>query len=431
MNPFFLFPAIACLVLVAFWKLQKLKWKHLAFFTLGFLILVTPWFITGVNQNGVPWALDKVIAVIDSRYGSTVQPTEIPTSLPLTQGTPTTNSVESVLPAITPIPAQGLTQQLTLSVSPQPTPDLNLQPHNTFDEISQVSDLFINHFLHNFATSVLALPDSLTYNDLADPNELNALSLRPYWLDQNNWQGSFPAAQVFFIFLNLVFIAIGLGYSWSHYRWAGLVPLVIFLGYDLSLALAMNSGSRYIVPIDWILYFYYGLSFVCIIRWITNVLFGQEQEVVATIDAVSSTDAANKKRIRQALGILIVVASLIPVVNIVIPALFNHPTQSTNIKELSTSIPFSQQKGTSIVSGEIYYPYYSPDGVTFGFDLLANQMVNSYFTNLDGRPLKVTLGGGETVLVGLRMEEENPQVRFIYLQTGSSLELIWESNSPN
>jgi hypothetical protein len=443
MNPFFLFPVIACLVLVAFWKLQKLKWKHLAFYTLGFLIIVTPWFITGVNQNGVPWTLVKVTDVINNRYGNVIQPSESPINLPVSQETPTTNPTESVLSTQPPISSQVSTQQPTSPVSLQPAPGPNLQSFSIFEEIAQFSDLFINHFLHNFSTSVLALPDSLTYNDLTNPNELNDLSLRPYWIDGNDWQGELPSTQVFFIFLNLIFIAIGLGYSWNRFHWAGLVPLVIFLGYDLSLAFALNSGSRYIVPIDWILYFYYGLTFVCVIRWVTNSLFGQVQGDM-TVNMVSPADAANKKKIQQSFIALIIIASLIPIADDVVPLFFGHPSQSVNLEGVVNSIPIAQRNDTTILIGEVLYPYYDKNLIyssnafthingnqTFDFDLLASQKTTSYSVNLEGRPLKVTLLGGETILVGLRTQGANPEVRFIYLLMGSSLKLLWESNPTN
>jgi len=46
---------------------------------------------------------------------------------------------------------------------------------------------------------------------------------------------------------------------------SGLVPLLLFVGYDFSNAIARNSGGRYNLPVDWAGYFYLaaGLLFIC------------------------------------------------------------------------------------------------------------------------------------------------------------------------
>ena len=442
LNPIFLFPVIAFLALVAFWKLQKLKWRHLLLFSLGFSIVAAPWYIVGTNQNGVPWSLVKIEDVINNRYKDSLSSNESTVNLPLTQATSTASSTESTLQANSLTLTPESTRQPTLSASAQPTQSSALQPSGAF-EVSQFSELFVNHFLHNFSASALALPDSFTYSDLTDAKELNTLSQRPYWLDGNDWQGDLPTTQIYFILINLVFIGIGLGYSWSRYHWAGLVPLVIFLGYDLSLGAALNSGSRYIVPIDWVFYFYYGLAFLCIVRWATDSLFGKVQGNLEVYVA-SPTEAMNKKKIWRAFIALIVFASLIPIANDVVPLFFDHISQPAHVDELITSLPAAQRLDTTILAGEVLYPHYDEklfvgDGDpayinasrTFDFDLLADQQVTSYSVDLEGRTLNTTLWGGETILVGLCGQSTSPNVSFIYLLTDSSLKLLWESNTPN
>jgi uncharacterized membrane protein len=86
------------------------------------------------------------------------------------------------------------------------------------------------------------MPDSLIYNDLSH------LTKPVYWSDSGDWQGNLPVIQTGLIFLNLILIAVGLGYSWARYRWAGMIPLVVFITISVALGAALNSGGRYHHP---------------------------------------------------------------------------------------------------------------------------------------------------------------------------------------
>jgi len=55
LNTLVLFPAIACLIVPAFWKMGKMYVaKHLSAFTLAFLILLIPWIFSSVGPDGRP-----------------------------------------------------------------------------------------------------------------------------------------------------------------------------------------------------------------------------------------------------------------------------------------------------------------------------------------------------------------------------------------
>ena len=108
-----------------------------------------------------------------------------------------------------------------------------------------------NHFLHNVMTSVLILPTFPILDDLRH----TVKESYPYW--RPDWDGSFPNVSLFFFGLNLFFIILGITLSWNQWRLVGLVPLAIFISYNISNGLARTSGGRYIVPIDWILTIYF------------------------------------------------------------------------------------------------------------------------------------------------------------------------------
>jgi hypothetical protein len=123
------------------------------------------------------------------------------------------------------------------------------------------------HFLHNIIASVFILPTSAVFHDLWH----TVKEVTPFW-DQY-WDGGFAASARIFLMMNLFLIALGIGVSWKSAGLSGLVPLGTFLFYNLANAFARTSGGRYVVPIDWIVLFYFALGLFQIILW-GMTLFG-------------------------------------------------------------------------------------------------------------------------------------------------------------
>lgn len=114
------------------------------------------------------------------------------------------------------------------------------------------------HFLHNVITSVLILPTSPMLDDLRHVVKEGD----PFW--RADWDGKFAPSSLFFFVLNLFVIVLGISVAWKQRRLQGLVPLAVFVLYNLSNAFARTSGGRYIVPMDWIIsiYFVIGILFL-------------------------------------------------------------------------------------------------------------------------------------------------------------------------
>ena len=291
LNTLVLFPAIACLIVPAFWKMgKKYVAKHLSAFTLAFLILLIPWIFSSVGPDGTPWLLFKIRLIKDQRYGS------IAPSLKSLEG----SNLSGMKMAAIPLEGNDLpnlqlsniqgwvSTDYALAAPSQSIPSALLPSHNP---PGGIVPRFLYHLLHNFSTSVMSLPDSLRYDDL------DHLTQRVYWADSGGWQGNLPIGQIGLVILNLLLIAIGLGYGWVHHRWAGMIPLAIFIAYSVSLAAAMNSGGRYLPPIDCVFFFYYGLAIIAIIQFVYKVITGRGQSQPASPDLGAAQPASDRRNL--------------------------------------------------------------------------------------------------------------------------------------
>ncbi|MEW6178736.1 MAG: glycosyltransferase family 39 protein [Chloroflexota bacterium] len=122
------------------------------------------------------------------------------------------------------------------------------------------------HFFHNLIMTVMLLPNTFALHDLSHTLEA------PYWADVRQWKGELPAGAALLLPLNLMILALGVGAAWQRQREAGLVPLMMLPGYFLANSLARNSGWRYLVPMDWVVLFYFAIGALVLLRWVLDWL---------------------------------------------------------------------------------------------------------------------------------------------------------------
>jgi hypothetical protein len=223
-----------------------------------------------------------------------------------------------------------------------------------------------NHFLHNVLTSILVLPTSPVLDDLRH----TVKERFSYW--SPDWDGTFTIPAFFFFALNLFFILLGIRTAWEGQRLAGLVPLAIFMFYNLSNGFARTSGGRYIVPIDWILtiYFLIGLFRTLLLfagvlrfRWMS---FPERSETNALAQSRTSSSLASAVVI---LVVLFGLGGLIPLAETLHPeryanfdvakTLSEHESQ---IASAGLSLPeidsFLNNPNAEISVGRALYPRY-------------------------------------------------------------------------
>jgi hypothetical protein len=397
LNPLLLFPAVIVLALLVMWRSFGKMLKNVTLFSLGLAILVVPWMFAGVNEAGQPWLYIKFLDVINVRYNEQ-------SALPVVPGADSMTA-RMRLPLN---PASGAKLARMVVASPP------LQSH--VGDITRFPYFIVNHFLHNVVGSVLALPDSLQYEDLRH------LSQRSYWQAATSSLAEIPVWQRVMISANLLLISAGLGYSWTRYRWAGLVPLMIFLVYALSLGLARNSGARYITPIDWVLFFYYGLGIVQGLTVIRRFAISSVVNPVETMPAAENLAGPPRYALTGVLVGLILAGSLVPLANLAIPAQRGTANNAQTLSsQAAQQVPADLLAGSDLVNGDVLYPYLKTSGLSF--KLLTPKGLLSLSINPD--QMRRGLNAGESVIVGLQGEAEDLQMVFILTNAGAQSELIW------
>lgn len=403
-NPIFIAPAIALIILIKFWKTPKLLIKQIIVFTLGFTLVFSPWLFTGVNSEGKSWFFLKIQDVIENRYPK--QGEVIPRQ-------------RSALKYIS-VSHQNNPATRDVNFSGSSKQETNISSTLFMDNKTvDLAWVMFNHFLHNFSTSLLALPDSITVYSAND------LSAREYWQDENHWNGNFPAGQYLLILANLFILGLGIAYCWKRYHWAGLTPLIVFLAYDLSLSAALNSGSRYIVPINWIIFFYYALGLILLGRFVLDLL-GVKTPKESMEDAVTKPllSKTTFKSWLPALTTLVILAVSLPIANLAVPE-FVH--SDGNAAQLLDYARLKEPAENQLINGKILYPYYQEDG-SISFDFLNGTQVISY--SISQKYLvshdPIVLESGIPALLSVANRDAESEIKSIYLLEQNTPLLFWQ-----
>ena len=110
------------------------------------------------------------------------------------------------------------------------------------------------HFMHNLIYSFVYLPQSLFIERPSD-----YVKRLPFW---TNWDGHLPVEAKIFTVFNLLILALGTVVFWRQSGRLIFVPLLLWIGYDLSVSVGRLSGWRLILPVDWMTLIFYSIGLV-------------------------------------------------------------------------------------------------------------------------------------------------------------------------
>jgi hypothetical protein len=218
---------------------------------------------------------------------------------------------------------------------------------------------------------------------------------------------------------NLTLIGLGISAAWHKNRWAGLIPLLINVGYYLSNALGRTSGSRYLLPADWTLYFYFLLGLAAL--WRGLLLKTSPSVQVEPTSVVEQGATRHEWRGLLFTGLVIlVVASLIPLINISYPKLYSEKNEERTLATLYQSAIFAQQPELvdqvsdlidqeigMVFIGRMLYPRYR-DFARLGenglFLTVLQPELTEVFFHFDEDDLTEMLPGQDVIIVGCKKD---------------------------
>ncbi len=239
----------------------------------------------------------------------------------------------------------------------------------------QVAQFTTAHFLNNEISALIDLPMRFSFDDLSDTWVIDNL----YWPALIE---RFSSTDGVVIAIHLALLALGIAALWRRWGLVGLVPLIFNLAYSLSNAVARNSGWRYILPVDWVAYFYYCAGLLQLAFWLLRLLgvAGPRFERMMASSARETDDAPTGplplgRAIAMGACFLLVGASL-PLVERVVPA--RYPPQSAaaltaeflarpELRNSTLDLPalerFAGMEGVVVLKGRALYPrFYPPIG---------------------------------------------------------------------
>lgn len=109
-----------------------------------------------------------------------------------------------------------------------------------------ISNAFLNHCINN----ILMFP--LRY-ELKSPQDM----LTPVDAFWERWEGNSTFIQAMLMAFYILLFGLGVAAAWHRYAVVGLLPLILNLLYNLWTSLALLSGQRFMVTMDWSIYLYY------------------------------------------------------------------------------------------------------------------------------------------------------------------------------
>jgi hypothetical protein len=274
----------------------------------------------------------------------------------------------------------------------------------------KVLEFTSSHFSRNLMDTVLVLPYRLNFLDYRD----NAVISTAFW---HPWEPDFGLGGILLIGLNILFISIGLVFAVQKIGIVGLLPLGFNLAYNLSNALARNSGYRFMLPVDWISYLYYGAGMVVAVNWIllvvglkkSSLLFETEAEI-PTIDISTSIKSAITRKAAIWLVVFFLIGISLPLSEVLIPQKYpaidkekfaNGLLTQTGTELSATEIDgirrFIAMPDTVAVNGLLMLPSFIPAN-TAGGGLVYVETVDYsryFFMLIRSKPTGITLQSDE------------------------------------
>jgi hypothetical protein len=232
-----------------------------------------------------------------------------------------------------------------------------------------ISNAFLNHAVNN----ILLFP---IRNSLHSIDEL-WIPASAFW---EGWEGNPNFSQSILITFYIFLFGLGITVAWIRNRWLGLLPLALNLAYNFWTSLALLSGQRFMVTMDWSIYLYYMVGLFTLLGGFLFALNSSRLMIVEWVKANPNVMTMPESTFRwqkfTLFGLLFLGIGLsLPLSEKVFPNKYPLLSQSELVAKLMAS-PSQNQPGfdsaclqkltdadeLSLLQGRAVYPRYYPAG---------------------------------------------------------------------
>lgn len=309
---------MALMTLLPLWRARRLEWlRGMVLTTVGVMLAFSPWLVRNYYAVGG--------LVLDNPFSQSM-------TFARRWSGDTGNTIFPQLPGEP--TAQYVSRMNALAVE-----SFRREPTRILNGVA-------NHFANNLIASLYTFP---VRDRLAAPMEL-------MWPAYAFWQTG--ARSLLLSGIYIVLLTLGLAVAWTTHRWAGLLPFIYSLGYNLWTALFLSSGDRFLLPIDWTWHLYYALGLLLLLR---VALSGMKNISWATLQV--EDQRVETKPVRWQVTVLsavvvVCIGAALPLTEWAFPEKYPALTQA----ELAAQLGLQPQAGEVLQYGRAIYPRYYAAG---------------------------------------------------------------------
>jgi hypothetical protein len=240
--------------------------------------------------------------------------------------------------------------------------------------VAGITNSFLNHAVNNIL--LFPLRDEIRdFGELWIPSDA-------FW---EKWEGRPTYFQSFVLILYILLFGLGVAVAWQKNGWLGFLPLILNLLYNLWTSIALLSGQRFMLAMDWSVYLYFMIGIYALFHGLLFHLHAGRAIILrrGRQDEVSPAEPWMNGSWRQyslAGLIFLGLGACLPLSEKIFPKRYPQIPRETILGEIESSPGFAQsgidpacfhtvttEGGLSVIQGRALYPrYYSPgDGETF------------------------------------------------------------------
>ena len=223
-----------------------------------------------------------------------------------------------------------------------------------------------NHFVNSEIASLMVLPirsEVRSFSEIIQPRFAF-------------WSTTITQRQMPLFLFYLMLFGVGVAASVRRLGWLGILPLSMGIFYNAWTALFFSSGERFVVPLDWTIYFYQVFGLITLGALFLGFTKSGYENASAWIlgltqnqPAFSTPDSGSQRQVWIAIGAMFFFAIFTPATEFIFPQRFT-PDFASTLKDQAHSLP---KEGETVIYGRAVYPRYyfsgegEPDSAKLGY----------------------------------------------------------------